>query len=120
MDLLTPNFTSEMADPFDTGDTGGYDQGGDGGGYGGGGDGGGYGDGGDGGGGDGGGMFDGGGWGGGDGGGFDGGGFDGGGAATDAVADRMAWVSRSGRVRRRRGATGGRPRRSSPTATGTR
>ncbi len=74
MDLLTPNFTSEMADPFNTGDTGGFEQGGgDGGGF----DGGGFDGGGDSGG-DGGGMF--GGWGGGDGGGgFDGGGFDGGG-----------------------------------------
>jgi hypothetical protein len=92
-DLLTPDYSSQMADPFDTGDTGGYDQDGgygdgggyDGGGYdgGGGGDGG-YGDGGyggdGGGGGDSGGIFDSGaGWGGGDGGGFDGGGFDGGG-----------------------------------------
>ena len=79
MDLLTPNFTSDMTDPFDTGDTGGFDQGGGGGGDGGGDGGDGGGDGGDGG--DGG-MF--GGWGGGDGGGgFDGGGFDGGGGGGE-------------------------------------
>ena len=73
MDLLTPNFTSEMADPFNTGDTGGFEQGGgDSGGF----DGGGF-DGEDDSGGDGGGMF--GGWGGGDG----GGGFDGGGGGGE-------------------------------------